>query len=256
MLKQFSFLLVMLSLSACTAVPVEIEISKAQLKKASVDNVQLGVGYFRQGKLELAKMKLEKAIKQDPKSSTAYSSYAYLLEQLNEIDEAKINYKKSIRLSSNDPGVNNNYGAFLCRHGEEKKAEKYFIKAVNNPLYKTPAFAYENAGICMLEIPDPVKAEEYFKLALGFNGRSSSSLLNLADLMFRKENYQKARGYLDRLHKLKLHSAKSLWLSIRTEHALGDEDAVSSYALLLKHKFPVSREARQLRRAQSGVGSY
>lgn len=256
MIKLFSFFCVVLFLSACTAVPVQVGVSQAQLKKASVDNVHLGVGYLKQGNLELAKIKLEKAIKQDPKSSTAFSSYAYLLEQLNEIDEAKINYKKAISLSSNNPQVNNNYGAFLCRHGEGKKAEKYFLKAINNPLYKTPAFAYENAGICMLKVPDLVKAEKYFKLALGFNARSASSLINLADLMFQKANYQKARGYLDRVHKLNLHSAKSLWLSVRTEHALGDEDAASSYALLLKHKFPVSQEARQLRRAQSGVGSY
>jgi len=51
-----------------------------------------------------------------------------------------------------------------------------------------------------------------------------------------------ARGYLQRYLEQAPHSAKTLWLGIRIERALGDENAVSSYALLLKANFPDSDE--------------
>ena len=42
------------------------------------------------------------------------------------------------------------------------------------------------------------------------------------------------------------HSAGSLWLGIRIEQQLGDNDALSSYMLSLKNNFPDSKEAAEL----------
>jgi type IV pilus assembly protein PilF len=39
-------------------------------------------------------------------------------------------------------------GAFLCRLGRFPDAEKYFLRAVEDPFYKTPAAALANAGVC------------------------------------------------------------------------------------------------------------
>ncbi|MEE9575548.1 MAG: type IV pilus biogenesis/stability protein PilW, partial [Gammaproteobacteria bacterium] len=56
-------------------------------------------------------------------------------------------------------------------------------------------------------------------------------------------NYLSARAYLQRYLEISAHTARSLWLGINIETELGDKDALSSYELLLKNKFPTSKEA-------------
>ena len=69
----------------------------------------------------------------------------------------------------------------------------------------------------------------------------------MAKLSFETGRYLPARGYLQRYVAAAKHTAESLWLGIQIEQQLGDKDAISSYALLLKNTFPDSDQARLLR---------
>ena len=60
-----------------------------------------------------------------------------------------------------------------------------------------------------------------------------------------------ARGFLSRYLDANRHTPKSLWLGIRIETELGDKNAVSSYALLLRNQYTDSEEAELL--SQSGI---
>ena len=53
-------------------------------------------------------------------------------------------------------------------------------------------------------------------------------------------------GYLQRYLEVGKHTSKSLWLGIRIERDLGDNNAASSYAMLLKAKYPDAPETREL----------
>lgn len=152
------------------------------LKKASQFNVQLGLGYLKQGDRPRAKKKLLTALKQDPQSADVNAAMAYYFEQTNEIDQAKKYYTKAIDLSSNSGAQLNNYGTFLCRQGDYKKADAYFMKAVKDQQYVHTSGAYENAGLCALAVPDNEKAEQYFKMALEQDPSRRESLYELVKL--------------------------------------------------------------------------
>jgi len=230
--------LLALVLSACVAVNP----GQTKNEKASAINVQLGIGYLQQNNLDLASEKLTKALRQDPDSAAANNAYAILQERLKQFDKAEYHYKRATKLNPSDSQAANNYGAFLCRNGRELEAEKFFIKALDNPLYSTPEYAYTNAAVCLLKINQVKVAKEYLGKALTAKSDFAPALLAYGDLMFQEADHKKAKLYLDRYHRVARPSPQSLWLAIRNELELGGEASVEKLAQILETDFPDSDE--------------
>lgn len=155
---------------------------RADLGKAATFNVQLGLGYLKQGDRPRAKKKLLTALKQEPTSADVNAALAYYFEQTNEVAEAKKFYLKALEFSSNSGAQLNNYGTFLCRQANYKEAEHYFLRAVKDEQYVNTAGAYENAGLCALAIPDNEKARLYFTRAINQDPARRVSLYELVKL--------------------------------------------------------------------------
>ena len=200
-------------LSAC----VTVEKGPSDPEKASAINVQLGIGYLQQNKLELANEKLLKALAYNPKSASAHNAYAILQDRLLVKDKAAYHYEKATTLDPQDSQAANNYGTFLCRNNQEAKSETYFLRALKNPLYRTPEFAYTNAALCFIKIGKKDKAVGYLSKALAANSNFPVALVTMGKVAFDDQNYKNAKLYLDRYHLVAKPSAKSLWLSIRIE---------------------------------------
>lgn len=217
--ERLVILLLIGLLQACvTASP-----TKDQNEKASAVNVQLGIGYLQQNNLELANEKLAKALRQDPDSAAAHNAYAILQDRLLQTEKAEFHYKKATSLDSENSQAANNYGAFLCRNGRELEAEKYFMRAVDNPLYNTPEFAYTNAAICLIKVGRKESAKEYLRKALAAKSDFAAALYAMGDLLFMEGDHANARVYLERFHQVGQASARSLWLAIRNEIQLGGQ---------------------------------
>jgi type IV pilus assembly protein PilF len=142
-------------------------------------NTQLGLAYLKQGDRPRAKKKLLLALKEAPNSANVNASMAYYLEKAGEYKEAETYYHKAINLSGSSGAQLNNFGTYLCRRGSYREAEKYFLKAVKDIQYEHTAGAYENAGFCVLEIPDKAKAATYFRKALEQDPDRKQSLYEL-----------------------------------------------------------------------------
>lgn len=216
-------------------------------KKAADLNMRLGVAYFQKGDYETALEKLQKSLQQDPNMATTHNAIALLYQTLGEDKLADKHFKQALRIDSKYSEVQNNYGVFLCDQGQYKEAEQHFLKAIKNPLYRSRAFALENAGMCVNKIPDPILAEKYFRQALQLNPNLAKSLLHMADLSYQNIDYLKARAYIQRYHAVAPWGPKALLLAIKIENKLGDKNAVSSYILLMENEFPDSDEAAQVR---------
>ncbi len=228
--------LLALLLSAC----VTVENGPTQNEKASDINVQLGIGYYRQGNLELANAKLLKALRQNPKNSQAHFAYAVLLTRFTEYDKAEEHFRKAVELDPQNSEALNNFGAFLCNQGRLAEAEKMFMQAVKNPVYKTPEVAYTNAAVCLLQKGKGREktAQGYLVKALAYRSTYAPALIRLAELSFDLGRYDLARLYLKRLHLLGQPTARSLWLAIRTEIALDNIMKARELGQLLSDSFP------------------
>src|SRR5688500_9015172 len=99
-------LILIIGLAACTSS------GKKQIDpdKTSAINVELGTEYMKQGNLDLAKFKFEKALDQNPDLASAHSGYALLMNQLGQTAKAQKHFKKALKLDPDESGTLNNYG--------------------------------------------------------------------------------------------------------------------------------------------------
>lgn len=233
-------------LSACQSTPVQPTSTPQAANRLAELHTQLGVGYLRQGKLEQAYNRLERALAADPNFSTAHNAMGLLQEQLNNPKEAEKHYLRAVSLNPGDSAAQNNYGSFLCRQQRYEEGEARFIMVTQNRLYDQPEIAYANAGVCMKRAGNMDKAEHYLRTALQFNPKIPQALIAMSELSYEKKRYLPARAYLQRYLEVANHSPQSLWLGVRIERELGDKNTASSYALLLKSNYPDSKETQLL----------
>lgn len=217
----------------------------------AITNLNVGVEYMRQGNYENALARLERARDAKPDYPPVYDMLGLLYQQMGQPADAEKNFKKALKLSRDNPGTLNNYGQFLCNQGREEEAEKYFLKVTKNPLYDTPEIPYTNLGSCALRQGRAGEAVDYFDKALSLNPNVPIALIHMSEIHYDRNEFIQAGNYLDRYHVISSPSPKSLWLGIRIKRELGDADAVSSYALLLRNQYPETDEARLLK--ESGI---
>jgi type IV pilus assembly protein PilF len=226
------------------------QLSTAYVSNEVADaNLRLAVAYLEKRNYEKALEKLERARTADPRYPAVYNTFGVLYQQIGKMELAESNFKNALNLAPDDSSILNNYGQFLCVTNRPQEAMEAFLKASRNPLYETPELALANAGTCLLRSGDQAGAEQYFRNALDLNPRLPSALIQMADIKYQHEDYLAARGYFQRYTEVTRHTPRSLWLGIRIERELGDKNAVSSYALLLRSNFPNSEEAQLLQQA-------
>jgi type IV pilus assembly protein PilF len=233
-------------LQACVAVSD----GPTQDERASAVNVQLGIGYLQQNKFELASDKLTKALRQDPESASAHNAYAILQERLKQYDLAEYHYEKATKLDKKNSQAANNYGTFLCRNGRELESEKYFLQALENPLYNTPEYAYTNLAVCMMKAKQPEVAMGYVEKALTEKSNFAPALIAKARLSFENADFETTKLFLDRYHLVARPSASSLWLDIRNALELNSDANVDELVQRLATDFPESEEYKSWREMQ------
>ena len=220
-------------------------------ERSSEINTELGMTYLQQGNERQAKDSLDKALEQNPNNALAHATMAVLQERLERHDEARRHFQRSIRLDGDNASVRNNYGRFLCNRGEYAAAREQFERAIADSLYERRELALANAGLCALQAGETGEAEDYLRRSLEQSPTFAPALRRMAELRYETEDYLSARGYIQRYREVSRMNAGDLWLAIRIEHALGNEDDVASYGVRLRSDFPDSEETRlynQLRR--------
>lgn len=211
-------------ITACSNhLPVEEEI---RLAKTAKINAQLGIAYLVRHNEKRAKEKLLLALKEGPDIPECLYSMAYFFESTGDLKKANEFYLKSLKAAPEQGEVHNNYGTYLCRRGHYMQAIQHFLIAANEISYLNPADAYENAGICSRKMHANRAAEIYFERALQQDPSRSVSIINLAELAYRKKEYTTARGLLNRFL-LKSHPTKqSTHLSALLREAMNSSSSL------------------------------
>ena len=227
---------------------------EASLRDAAVYNVRLGIAYLQQGNLAVAKEKLERAQRQDPRSPEVHSGLALLYERLGNLEKADHHHRTALRLAPRDPEISNNYAVYLCKTGRREEGVRRFLDAARNPLYATPEAAYTNAGVCLRAAHRDDEARENFERALQVKPNFAEAAFQLADLEYRSGRLNEAKAQIDRYLGSFDATPDLLLLGVRVARALGDRLAAERYARRLRLDFPGSDQARQLAELISNPG--
>lgn len=240
---RFISLSLLVALVGCSTTTEREGVDKREAAEANAD---LGLRYMLQGNNELALSKLKRALEYDSRYAPAHHYLAELYNRLDRPEDADEHYRDAVYYHKGDDSSSlfNNYGAFLCGQGRVEEGEKQFLRVLDNPVYQRPDLVYENLGLCLEGKPDLDSAEEYLRKALELNPRLPKALLAMSRISFSRENHLSARAYLQRYLAVARPTPESLWLGIRIERVLGDKDALASYGLLLKGRYPDAPETK------------
>jgi type IV pilus assembly protein PilF len=207
-------------------------------------NYQLGARYYRNGKYDLARDRLLYSIELEPKNPVAHSTLALTYEALDKLRLATESYEKAVKIAPNNFDVLNTYAVFLCRQEEYDKAIENFDRAIAVRENDDVEITLTNAGVCLSQKPDLVKAEEYFREALSYKSTYGEALLQLCLLKQSSGEHLAARAFMQRYLGSNLPSAEVLYLGMQIEEDLGDERARTEYSDRILREFPQSSQAR------------
>lgn len=224
----------------------EKPLTDKQRGDAAKFNAQLGLDYFRQGNLNMAKEKIDRALEQNPRSVQANMAAGFLYDRLGDPGKADNHFNRAVELNPENPDLLNNYAVFLCRKGDRAKGEQLAAKAAANPLYKTPEAALLNAGLCALGEQHVDRAEKYFRRSLALRPNFAEALYRMAELEMNAGNFMPARGFLQRYMQAAPLNPSALWLGVRIEKGLGNTATAGDYARRLKNDFPTADETKAL----------
>lgn len=237
-------LLVGLLLSACASTGPE-PVRSDDSEPARI-NLQLGIGYLQNGRYEVAREKLQKALQYDPQLAEAENALGVMYEQLGDSGLSERHYRRAMEIKPDYLLARMNLGRLLCASGQIARGQQLFLDAATDPQLDETEIAYTGAGVCARRGGDPAQAERYYRQALEANPHATGTLFELAQLTHNQGRNTEAQDFLQRYHKRASFSPASLQLAIAIEAALGDTRMRDEYAQLLRSRFANSDEARQL----------
>jgi type IV pilus assembly protein PilF len=248
LMKKFSALLLMM-LAGCATPGGQADVSNS--RAGAKLHTELAGMYYQRAQMGIALGEIDSALKSETDYAPAYSVRGLIHMALHEYDEADMDFQHSLKLDKSDSEAHNNYGWFLCQRGKEKESIPHFMAALKNPLYGTPERAYLNAGLCSKNSGSFKDAEEFLQRALQLQPDMTQALLAMAELNFAEGDYLAAQKYWVRFTaKTDNQTPEQLWLAVRIERKLGDQNAEASYGLQLRKRFPDARETQILLRGE------
>lgn len=244
-------------LSACTTVTEvngrPVTGGDAQPKEVSDERrlglrLQLASRYYEQGNFTIALEEVNQALAIEPNSAAALGLRALVNMELGDTQKARSDFLHALKQEPDNPELNNNYGWFLCRAGQQRASIDYFHKAASARMYLTPALPHRNAGMCLMQIKAYDAAEVELKKSIERDASDPITKLQLARLYIALGKPDLAQFYNELLEKSVGESATTIWIRLKIARARGDTQAQGDYAKELRHRFPQSAEAAALKR--------
>jgi type IV pilus assembly protein PilF len=211
-------------------------------------NIQLGTAYLQQGNYALAKDKLERALKQNPKDPDVHTSLGLLYDRTGDVKGADKHFKEALRLAPDKPDLSNNYAVYLCKNGRVDEGVERFTAVANNKYYRTPEVALTNAGVCLLSAKRLDEAEKRFVGAIRARPNYSDATVQLANVHLERNQVAEARKVVDTYLNAFKPQADVLYSGVIVARAAKDRMSEEKYSRALRLDFPDSPQARALKK--------
>lgn len=205
-------------------------------------HTKLAQGYIDRGNRESARHHLRKAAEIDRNSPEATETLARLYQLEGEPKLAEETFKKAIKNKKNFTLARNNYGVFLFGAKRYEEALLQFELAAEDLDYTDRASALVNVGRTALLLGKNERAKAALEHAAVLDRGMADAHIELANINFQNNDYAAAKFHLDKYQALGQVTARSLLLGIRLERIFANKDKEASYVLMLKNRFPYSRE--------------
>jgi len=217
---------------------------EADLRRRAAVRLQLASAYFADGQYQTALEEVKRALDADPKLAEAYNLRGLIYAAQGETAPAEDSFKRALELSPRDGDVMHNYGWFLCLNKRYAEAQALFVDALAQPKYRDTTRTMLAQGVCEARAGQLAEAERTLQRAYALEPTSTAIALNLAEVLFQRGEFERARFYVRRANTPPQNAtAQSLWLAARIEAKAGNMAAANDIAQQLVSRFPKSNQA-------------
>lgn len=202
------------------------------------DQMTLATEAFRAGQVQAAEKKARAAVKIDGGRPDAYLLLANIASQRGADTEAGSLYRKAVDVAPGQGDALNNYGAWLCTHGQAAESLVWFDRAMAAPGYATPGAALANAGGCALDAGQSERAARDLRRAIELDPTNAYALESMARSEYAQGRYFEARAFSQRRLAAAPATRSVLQLASQIEAQLGDDVASGRYLQRIRNEFP------------------
>jgi type IV pilus assembly protein PilF len=241
----------LLALAGCAANPQHdpgqsdrvTESDEPESRKRARIRMELAVGYFEQGKTDIALDELKQVISSDPSFPDAYNLRGLIYMRLNDLRLAEESFRRAATLNPRDPNVQHNYGWLLCQQSRFEESNRAFDIAMTSPTYAGRAKTLMAQGVCQARAGRNEDAERSLARSYELDAANPVTGFNLANLLYRRGDYNRAQFYMRRLNNSEFANAETLWLGIKIERRMNDQVAMRQLGDQLRRRYAQTREA-------------
>jgi type IV pilus assembly protein PilF len=224
--------------------PVDVE------RRARV-RLELAGAYFSRGQTDTALEEIKRSIAAKPDLAEAYNLQGLIYAALNEDTLAEASFARALGINPRDGQTLHNQGWFLCQRDRFAEAQAQFLAALAIPQYRDVARTYLARGVCFGRNQQWLEAEAALMRAYELEPSNPSAGVNLADVLVRRGEWERARFYIGRVNDTPGNvNAQTLWLAARIEHKLGQASSLRVLGDRLRQGFPQSPEAALFERGR------
>ena len=218
----------------------QMTLSAAERAQAQVN---LARGYLAEGDPSRARPAIRRALELDAGLVEAHVLAAVMYEREREAALAERHFTTALQLEPANPQVLNNYGAFLYGQGRLSEALGPLRLAARDTNYRLRAQAFENLGLTELALGRLDAAESAFQRALALGGDRPRSSLELAAMLYARQDYSAAEHHYHRYLAQAGVTPRSLCLGLRLGGAPGTSTRSTAHADHLRNQYPEATSA-------------
>lgn len=219
-------------------------------KRARV-RLDLASAYFSRGQMTVALDEVKLAIAADPTVAAAFNLRGLIYASLGDERLAEESFRRALQLDARDADSMQNYAWYLCQQKRFGEADQMFEQALAVPQYRDSLRTLLAQGVCLARGGQWTKAERSLQRAYELDPANPSTMVNLAEVLYRRGENERARFFIRRVNgAADVSNAQTLWLAARIEQRLGNVQGVEELGNQLRSRFPQSREAAAFDRSQ------
>ena len=224
---------------------------QTDLQRRARVRLELAGAYFSRGQLETALDEVKIATQTAPNLPDAYNLRGLIYAAMDEDRLADDSFLRALQLDPRDGSTMHNRAWFLCQRNRLPEAQRQFQAALDLPQYRDQLRTLLARGVCYGRGQQWAEAEAALMRAYEMDPSNPSTGLNLAEVLFRQQQFERARFYIGRVNdKPENANAQTLWLAARIEHKLGRPLNERVLGDQLRGRFPKSPEAALFERGQ------
>ena len=229
---------------ASSSKDVKTESDRTDTERRARLRLELASGYFARGQISTALDEVKAALVSKPDMPEAYNLRGLIYANMSEEVLAEESFKKALQIAPRDADTLHNYGWYLCQRARYADAIGYFDQATTVPQYTGAGRSLMAKGICEARAGQLDAAERSLSRAFEYEPANPAIAVNLAEVLCRRGEYERARFYIRRVNAVpEQATASNLWLAMRIEKRLGNDNGARDLGEKLRRNYGQSNEA-------------